>query len=370
MMFRSRFTGLFAALLGLACAPAVQAGPFLFGADLSFANEMEDCGARFLDHGKARDPFELFHAHGANLVRVRLWNHPDWTRYSTLADVKKTIARAHKAGMQVLLDFHYSDDWADGDKQPMPAAWAGLKDEAALAKALHDFTFDTLTELATQGLAPDMVQVGNETNSDLMGGPAGHPIDWTRNARLLNAGISATREAALASNVRIRIMLHIAQPENVEPWFTAARAAGVTDYDVIGMSYYAKWSKQDFAGLAATIKTVGARFDREVVVVETAYPWTLDNADASPDVLGADALAPGYPATPEGQAKYLADLAQTVITAGGKGVVYWAPDWVSTRCHTRWGPGSSWDNATFFDFKHEALPALDFMSRPYEGLKR
>jgi arabinogalactan endo-1,4-beta-galactosidase len=104
-------------------------------------------------------------------------------------------------------------------------------------------------------------------------------------------------------------------------------------------------------------------------VVETAYPFTDDHADSSHNLLGADSLIPGYPATPKGQLDYLTDLTRLVVRSGGSGVVYWEPAWVSTKCRTRWGQGSSWENATFFDFRRgdEALPAFQFMRRNYSG---
>ncbi len=337
------------------------------GADLSFANEMADCGAVYRQHGRPIDPFTLLAQAGGNLVRVRLWNNPTWTRYSNLADVEKTIRRARSAGLQVLLDFHYSDDWADGDKQNAPVAWAGL-DTAAQAIALHNYTLGTLAQLAADDLAPDMVQVGNETNPELLGGPR-KSIDWKRNAQLLNAGIAAVRAAARTEHRPIPIMLHIAQPENAGPWFAAARAAGVSDYDIIGLSYYRKWSNEPMSGLAQTIERLRRMYGKQVIVVETAYPYTADNADTSPNLLGADTLDSGYPATPAGQTKYMIDLTQTVVNAGGSGVVYWAPDWVSTRCKTRWGKGSGWDNATWFDMHRrlEALPVLKFLGADYRA---
>lgn len=107
------------ALLALAISTFAHAAPapaaLYLGADLSYVNEMEECGVQYRQNGVVTDPFELFHAHGANLVRVRLWNDARWTKYSDLSDVKKTIARARAQGMQVLLDLHYSDDWADGE---------------------------------------------------------------------------------------------------------------------------------------------------------------------------------------------------------------------------------------------------------------
>lgn len=352
------------ALLLSAEAHAVQPGLYL-GGDLSFANEMADCGAVFRKGGKPVDPFVLMHEAGGNIMRVRLWNDPKWTRYSTRADVEKTIRRARAAGLQVLLDFHYSDDWADGDKQIAPAAWANLDNEAQ-AKAIYSFTREVLADLGSKGLLPEMVQVGNETNPELMVGPK-KTINWENNAPLLKAGLQAVRDEAKAQNKPILSMLHIAQPENAEPWFAAAKKAGVTDYDIIGLSYYSKWSQEPMAGLAATMRRLKADYGKPVIVVETAYAYTQDSGDDSVNLLGPDSLVPGYPATPDGQRRYMIDLTQTVVDAGGIGVVYWAPDWVSTNCKTRWGTGSSWENATWFDMhdRFEALPVLEFMSRSY-----
>ncbi|TCM17882.1 arabinogalactan endo-1,4-beta-galactosidase [Novosphingobium sp. PhB165] len=356
----------FAALLTAAQAHAAEAGRTLYlGADLSFANEMADCGAVFRQNGKPVDPFVLLKQKGGNIMRVRIWNNPDWTHYSNYEDVLKTIRRAHAAGLQVLLDFHYSDDWADGDKQIAPKAWAGLSTDDQV-RAVHDYTRDVLAKLNAAGELPELVQVGNETNPEVMGGTKDKPIDWKRNARLINAGVAAVREASKAAGKPIKVMLHIAQPENVLPWFDDATAAGVLDYDIIGISYYSKWSKYNFAGLSKVITAAHQRYGADVMVVETAYPFTEESADASPNLLGTDSLVPGYPATPQGQLKYLEDLTQTVVDAGGNGVVYWAPDWVSTQCKTRWGTGSNWENAAWFDLKrHEVLPVMDFLSKTY-----
>ena len=348
----------------LAFAPA-PAHDFDFGADLSYADEMADCGAVFKDNGAAKDEFAIFKDHGFGLVRLRLWNNATWTKYGNLEDVERALKRARAAGLRVLLDFHYSDDWADAGHQIAPTAWAGIKDDAALAQTLYRYTFETLATLGKAGLMPDMVQVGNEINSEmLMPDPwtQGRAINWTRNARLINAGIKAVRDAAPG----VKVMLHIAQPENAESWFAQAAAAGVTDFDVIGISYYSKWSKYSFAGLGGVINRLRFRYPKAAVMVaETAYPWTTQWADNSNNLLGEDALVQGYPATRDGQTKYLTDLAQAVIASGGAGLIYWAPDWVSTGCKTRWGTGSNWENATLFDFQDEALPAIDFPRADY-----
>lgn len=336
--------------------------PFQFGVDSSFANEMDDCGAIYRDTGKKADVYEIYKTHGVNFVRLRLWVHPDWTHYSTLEDVKRSMARAKALHMAVLLDLHYSDDWADGDKQIIPKAWANITDDNTLATTLYHYTRDVLEELRKADLLPEMIQIGNETNGELMMPAATkEAIRWSRNAKLLNAGIKAVRDSA----PKTKVMLHIAQPENVEPWFSEAAKAGVTDFDIIGISYYRKWSKQDLPGLGATIRRLhDTHPQKDIMVVETAYPWTNRNADKSPNVLGDDSLLPDYPATVAGQKKYLEDIAITIAENGGVGLAYWASDWLSTKCATRWGQGSNWDNATLFDFEGNTLPSLDFR-RPH-----
>ncbi|MEI9994351.1 MAG: glycosyl hydrolase 53 family protein [Rhizomicrobium sp.] len=359
---------LLALLLAAVPASSGAARDLYFGGDLSFANEMDDCGAVYRDHGVQKDVYRIFKDHGANLVRIRIWNNADWTKYSNLADVERSIRRAKAAGMRVLLDFHYSDTWADGDHQIAPKAWAALADSAKQADALYRYTFDTLATLDRDGLMPDLVQVGNEINRELLGAAdwaIDRPIDWTRNALLINAGIKAVRDAGAHSAIKPKIMLHIAQPENAEPWFLAATKAGITDYDIIGLSYYPKWSKYNVAGLGIEIYRLRHIYPHaEVMVVETGYPWTLQWKDDLANVLGADSVIPGMRPTREDQRKYLLDLRDAVLKSGGDGIVYWAPDWVSTGCMTQWGRGSSWENAALFDFDGELLPGIDFLDPP------
>ncbi len=348
-------------------AQAAEPAPERFaGVDLSYVNEVEDCGAEFRLGGKRRDPYEMFAEQGANLVRLRLWNNPDWTRYSTEADVIRSSERAKKAGMQVLLDFHYSDDWADPQKQTIPAAWAAdIGDADKLAAHVYEYTRGVLARLGERGLMPYMVQVGNEINTQMLR-PAetkGEPIDWARNAKILNAGIRAVREARAADGSP-RVMLHVAQPENVEPWFAAAVAAGVRDFDYIGASYYPKWSSLDLPRAEKALAAVHRRFSRPIIVVEVSYPFTLQDAgDQAPNLLGEDSLHRGYPATYVGQKRFMDAVVQMTLRAGGVGVVYWEPAWVSTPCKTRWGTGSHWENATLFDFRkgNELTPAAEFL---------
>lgn len=333
------------------------------GSDLSYVNEVEDGGGLFYVNGAATDPFRILRDAGASIARLRLWHTPDdWTHYSTLTDVERSIRRARALGYRILLDFHYSDTWADPAKQIIPAAWAGIDDLAELEQALANYTREVLLHLHTRGLMPEFVQVGNEINNEiLMPGPYdGRPIRWERNARLLNAAIGAVRRAGHESGAQPQVMLHIAQPEFVINWFDAATAAGVHDFDIIALSYYPKWSSYSIERMGQTVEEARRRYNKEVMLVEVAYPWTQERWLASEHLLRADALLPEYPATPEGQRDFMVEITRTVRSGGGSGVIYWEAAWISTAQKP-----SIWENATFFDYSGAAHAGITFLAHDY-----
>lgn len=366
-------------LLGTACEPdrerptftppVVVPAPeqaFLRGADLSYVNEMEDCGAVYLDAtGAAKDPYAIFSDAGTDLVRLRLWHQPTWTDYSNYNDVVKAITRAKSAGMKVLLDFHYSDDWADPAKQEVPAAWLPVvNDMTALGDSVYNYTLRILSQLNDLDLLPEYVQVGNETNSEILQDPAGSylTINWDRNAFLLNKGLAAVRAAATAADKEIATMLHVAQPENALWWFAEAKENGLTNFDWIGISYYPLWSDVALDDLPTAINTLTTTYNKQLMVVETAYPYALNNQDGANNILGEDAAVAGYPISEQGQYEFLKALEEKIKAGGGKGLIYWEPAWVSTSCSTRWGQGSHWDNATLFDQNKKVLKGMDYYS--------
>jgi arabinogalactan endo-1,4-beta-galactosidase len=362
-----KYTLFFIAGVLLSCsAPTTQVNQLYLGGDLSYVNELEDCGAVYRKDGQVVDPYELFAEEGANIVRLRLWHNPDWTDYSTYPDIEKSIRRAKKAGMKVLLDFHYSDNWADPGDQVIPQAWANISDLEVLGDSMYQYTYQTLKKLIEKDLTPDFVQVGNETNSEIL--LSDHvnenttEINWERNVFLFNQGIKAVNDIAEKTGQPIETMLHIAQPENAFPWFKAAFANGIADFDWIGLSYYAKWSEYPIEQVSEAIDSLTSLYQKPVMIVETAYPYGFVSVDSANNILNQDAISDAYPATQEGQLKYMQDLTQEVIEGGGKGVIYWEPAWVSSTCETRWGKGSHWENATFFDAANgnEALPVFDF----------
>ena len=336
---------------------------FYYGADLSYVNEMEDCGAVYKDSNENfKDPYKIFAEAGTNLVRIRLWHNPTWTNYSNINDVKKSIQRAKSEGMNVLLDFHYSDSWADPSNQEIPAAWLNqINNTELLGDLVYNYTFDTLNELYNSNLLPEIVQIGNEINAMILqNGEVEWPIDWLRNSALINKGIKAVRDISNQKNKKIEIMLHIAQPENALWWFGEAFNAGITDFDWIGLSYYPLWSEYNLNTIDVPLKNLIETYAKKLMIVETAYPFTLINADSANNIIGENALIPGYPASQQGQLDYLNDLKTKISESGGQGIIYWEPAWVSTNCKTLWGQGSHWDNATLFDHNNKSNLGMQF----------
>lgn len=348
-------------MLTLACSQ-LPAQTFYRGVDLSYVNQMEDCGAVFYEDGLEKDPFQIMADHGANVVRVRLWHDPGAYlpfpgTYSSFDDVVLTITRAKSRGMQVLLDFHYSDTWADPGRQLIPADWASMADDIpVLATALYDYTLKVLTDLNAIGLMPEFVQVGNETNGNILS-PAGadlYPVNWTRQSTLLNAGISAVRETGKTSGIQPQIILHIANPADADWWYGSVTANGVSDFDIIGLSFYPEWHHLSVTQTGDIIQQLIDKYGRQVMLVEVGLPWTSQWNDSAANRLSTVPAEYGTP-SPQAQRNWLLDISAEVKRRGGMGVIYWEPAWVSTGCRTEWGIGSHWENATFFDFSNQLI---------------
>jgi len=347
----------------------VQPDTFYVGADLSYTNEMEDCGVVFKENGVAKEPYQMFADNGCNMVRLRLWHTPSWydtlnagKRYSDFQDVRRSMIRAKAAGMPVLLNIHFSDIWADPQRQIAPKAWQPVVANLSVLKdSVFNYVQSTLLRLQADGLSPEMVQIGNETNRGIILSPADDaanaPINWPRNAALFNAGISAVRAVEASSGKKIKIALHLAGPSATPDLMEKFWANGVRDFDVIGMSYYWAWHKPTtIAEAGATTAYLRQRYaGKEVIIFETGYIWTNASNDQSNNIISE--THPDYaPASPENQLKWLVDLSKEIKKRGGIGVLYWEPSWVSSPCYNPWGQGSAQEHATFFDFNNNVLP--------------
>jgi len=347
---------------------------FNMGVDLSYVNQVEEYGGLYRDSGIIKDCFRILKDHGANTVRVRLWHTPSWVghlnngkMYYDLYGVEKTIRRAKEAGMAVSLDIHYSDTWADPQKQETPLAWKNLP-LSILKDSVYQYTLRVLNYYKSKNLTPEMVQVGNETNNGMCW-PAGKITgnDFSAYAELLKSGIRAVRDFSKTSLIQPKIIIHEAQLQTAGWWMNGITSQGVTDYDIIGLSHYTKWSSvKTMQGVTDTIRKLVTTYGKTVMIVETGYPWTIGNADAYPNIFSAADNAPGYGISPEEQFRYLKDLTQAIIQGGGKGIQYWEPAWITSRLNDGWGTGSAWDNVTLFDFNGNVLPGTDFMNWSYK----
>src|SRR4030095_400892 len=324
--------------------------------------------------------YKIFSDHGANLVRLRLWHTPAWyddlnqgKRYSDFQDVRHSIMRAKAEGMKVLLDFHLSDTWADPTHQVAPLAWTPvLGDVEILQDSLYNYIYSTLANLATDSLLPEIVQIGNENNKGILlsqeVNDAGWILEWPRNSLLFNSAISAVRDIENAMSTNIKIALHIADPDDVSWYIQQFWDHGVQDFDIIGISYYWQFHEVLLEDVGNTITDLKATYPgKEVMIFETAYPWTSSNADGANNILYT--LYPGYaPHSPGKELQWMIDMTQEVIDHGGSGVVYWEPAWVSTGCWTQYGHGSNWENATFFDYNDVLIEqgGIGWMTHQYE----
>lgn len=331
------------------------------GADVSFLKQIEDNNGVFKESGTPKDALHIFNDHNVNLIRLRLWHSPA-DGYSGL---EKTIALAQRAknlGIDWLLDFHYSDTWADPGQQTKPAAWAGLS-TAALGDTLYAYTKSTLLTLKSLNLLPSMVQIGNEIsggmlwNTGRVGGSYDTPTQWTQFTDLLKKGLQAVAEVnSLGHNIKTIIHTDAGGDSSGCKWFFDNIISRNVPFDIIGLSYY-PWWHGDFSKLNGNLSMLATRYQKEIIIVETAYPWTLAWNDTTHNMVGMQSqLLPGYPATVTGQHNFLNSLKQSILNTPnsmGLGFIYWEPDHISTATF-----GSPWENLALFDFSGEVLTSI------------
>lgn len=279
---------------------ATSTSTFYVGADLSYTNELEDTGVRYTENGVEKDLYTMVHDHGANMVRLRLWHNPTWTNYSNLADVKKSAKRAKRAGMSILLDFHYSDSWTDPEQNIVPAAWASVVNNTnALADSVYNYTYNTLVSLKSSSILPVAVQIGNETNNNIMVEDNSQllPLNVTRNVTLFNAGIRAVNDFNTNYNKNIKTVLHVAMTNtDVLNWISNIKNNGILDFDVIGLSYYPQWQFYTPAELGILAANVYNTYGIQLMVAETGHIWTRTWNDMCHNLMSY--MAPGYPEVP------------------------------------------------------------------------
>lgn len=369
---------------------------FIKGVDVSSILALEDSGVTFYNEaGDKQDIFKTLSESGVNYVRVRVWNDPfDANRKgygggnNDLASAIEIGMRATANGMKLLVDFHYSDFWADPGKQQAPKAWPDDMTLEEKKTALYAYTKNSLTAMLNEGIAIGMVQVGNETN----GGVSGEH-NWTNMSALFKEGARAVREVdALDPQSNILVALHFTNPESSGRYAGYAKTLndnGV-DYDVFATSYYPFWHGT-LSNLTSVLKDVANTYGKKVMVAETSYTYTAADGDGHGNTAPkSSGQTLNYPITVQGQAHALRDVIDAVADVGsaGIGVFYWEPAWLPVGPPDQlaqnklkweqfgsgwassyaaeydshdagvWFGGSAVDNQALFDFEGHPLPSL------------
>ena len=368
--------------------PAKRHMKFVKGMDLSTLLELERCGAKYYDNGEERDLLAIMKSYDVDTIRIRLWNDP-WSETGESYgagenDLKTSLEIAKRvtaAGFGVLLNFHYSDFWADPGKQIKPKAWAdyGVKE---LEQAVYDYTLESMRTFLDAGVNSTMVQVGNELSNGLLW-PEGKVPNYDNIATFVNAGIRAVRKADAA----IPVMIHLDNGGNnalYREWFDNFTKRG-EDFEIIGLSYYPFWHGS-LQMLNDNMNDIAERYGKDLVIAEVSMGYTMEDyknyEKLSDEERKGYATRPAlvekieYPMTKQGQYDFMEDFLNRIshIKGGkGKGFFYWEPAWIpvpgsgwATPASLKYmndpGPcGNEWANQALFDYDGNALPTLSLI---------
>ena len=360
----------------------------ILGVDVSTYLEELEQGARFYDNGREVDPLDDFIANGVNYMRIRIWNDPkgpngepylagncDIDNYVRLGKLAKS------KGFKLLLDFHYSDFWADPGKQMIPKAWVNYGIDE-MTEAVYQFTKECLETAVKEGVAPELIQVGNEITNGILWPIGKLENDGQRGnydnfCRLIDAGCRACRE--ITPEAKIVLHLERSNDKAVYQEFYTEMAKANIDYDIIGASYYPYWHgtpDELFDNLNNC-----RHFDKEIMIMELGYGFTdkgymLGGGECRLVIDAERAVVPGvtdkYPLTPEGQASYIRHVIDGAEKNGIGGVFYWEPLWLPGEgicwaseegqkyIHEEGKSTSNeWANQCLFDYDGNKLPAFN-----------
>lgn len=368
--------------------PAKRHMKFVKGMDLSTLLELERCGAKYYDNGEERDLLAIMKSYDVDTIRIRLWNDP-WSETGESYgagenDLKTSLEIAKRvtaAGFGVLLNFHYSDFWADPGKQIKPKTWAdyGVKE---LEQAVYDYTLESMQTFLDAGVNITMVQVGNELSNGLLW-PEGKVPNYDNIATFVNAGIHAVRKA----DATIPVMIHLDNGGNnalYREWFDNFTKRG-EDFEIIGLSYYPFWHGS-LQMLNDNMNDIVERYGKDLVIAEVSMGYTMEDyknyEKLSDEERKGYATRPAlvekieYPMTKQGQYDFMEDFLNRIshIKGGkGKGFFYWEPAWIpvpgsgwATPASLKYmndpGPcGNEWANQALFDYDGNALPTLSLI---------
>ena len=376
---------------------------FILGMDASCVPALEAGGVVYRDHeGNEKDVYEILRDNGINYIRIRVWNDPFDASGNGYGggncDIDNAVAigkRATAYGMKVLVNFHYSDFWADPAKQMVPKAWRGM-DIDQKCEALYQYTKESLQKLVDAGVDVGMVQIGNETNGALCGENSGAMNGWKRIMQLISAGSKAVREVCPEALVAV----HFANPEKTGSYISYGKNLDYyqVDYDVFASSYYPFWHGS-LENLSQVLSDIAETYNKKVMVAETSYAFTSEDSDYYGNTIGdGSGIVKDYPFTQQGQANLVRNVIDTVAnkTANGIGVFYWEGTWIAAGGDSweqnsalwekygsgwassyaaeydpddagKWYGGCAVDNQAFFDANGNALESLKVFRLVREG---
>jgi len=371
--FNSSLSVLFGAVLIAGCSDAGDLGSFegeqdvskteqaatmsMLGADMSSVQRTLDLGKGFYEGGTKKDPLDILKGKGMNYVRLRVWNNPA-SGYNNKTKVLAYAKTVKAKGLKLLIDFHYSDRWADPGNQYKPASWNGHT-IAQLQTDVYNYTYDVLNSLKSQGTTADAVQIGNEINVGMLWNEGKvNNNDFTNLSLLLKQGYNAAK----AVNSGSQVMIHTANANsqaNARWFYDGIKAKGVS-WDVTALSYYCFWHGT-MSNMTSVVADMKSRYGKNVVIVETAHPFTTSNADSQTNVVGS--ACSGYTADWAGQANAFTAVQNAARSGGAIGVFYWEPAWYAVAGNG-WDPaningtGNNWDNQAVFDWGGNINPSI------------
>ncbi len=333
------------------------------GFDASYVSRVEERGGVYRNAaGKEADIFQTLASYNVEMIRLRVWVDPE-EGYNNKEDVLALSARAHEAGLGLVIDFHYSDTWADPENQTKPVAWANL-DFDELKTAVFNHSAEVVGALIEQGTPPEIVQIGNEIIHGMLfpdgqvgaSSPLPSHQQWTQLTALISAGIEGVQSIGSTAQILIHID-HGGEENGRARWFFDNLKEQNVSFDMIGISYYPRWHGE-LNLLEENIRDTIERYQKPVIVMETSAMWTLGWNDHTHNAMGLEEQQhPGFAISPEGQMAFFEAVSKTAMTAGASGVFYWGGEWIAVSSED--DNGSAWENQALFDFDGYPLPAFE-----------
>lgn len=320
---------------------------FVSAVDISSYPEIADSKPTYYNlQGVEQDFLTILKENGVNTIRLRLWVNPE-NDYAGFSEVKAFSERLKIIGFKTWITLHYSDTWADPGTQQTPTQWQGLDMETLLDSVYH------YTARVVQEIKPNYLQIGNEINSGILHPQGNISTNYADFIRLIQVGCSAVRKNSQAC----KIILHYAGHENGPVFFDSLSQL---DYDIIGLSYYPIWHGKSLDALKNTLRELGRSHNKQTIIAETAYPFTLEWNDWTNNIVGLDEqlILPEYPASVDGQRAFVKAIKEIVRELeSGIGFCYWGAELTAWKGEEA-TDASPWENQALFDFTNQALPAL------------